>query len=71
MLPLLFWHGSALPSGMMWWRLAGLGMLQMGMPYWLFARGLRTTPGHIASLITLLEPLLLPVLDPPRPQRLT
>ena len=61
MLPLLLWHGSELPSGKMWWWLAGLGMLQMGMPYWLFARGLRTTPGHIASLITLLEPLLLPV----------
>jgi DME family drug/metabolite transporter len=61
MLPLLLWNGSALPAGRMWWWLAGLGMLQMGMPYWLFARGLRTTPGHIASLITLLEPLLLPI----------
>lgn len=61
MLPLLLWHESALPSGKMWWWLAGLGMLQMGMPYWLFAQGLRTTPGHIASLITLLEPLLLPI----------
>jgi len=36
-------------------------MLQMGLPYLLFARGLKTTPSHLASLITLLEPVLLPV----------
>ncbi len=61
MWPLVIQSGLPLPSGRMWWLLAGLGMLQMGMPYWLFARGLRTTPGHVASLITLLEPVLLPL----------
>ena len=60
-LPIVWWSGVALPSGSMWFLLAGIGMLQMGLPYFLFARGLKTTPSHIASLITLLEPVLLPI----------
>ena len=36
-------------------------MLQMGIPYLLFARGLRTLPGHEASGIVLLEPILMPL----------
>ncbi|MCY2984710.1 MAG: DMT family transporter [Planctomycetota bacterium] len=61
MLPIVWWSGVSFPSGSMWFLLAGIGMLQMGLPYLLFARGLRTTPSHLASLITLLEPVLLPV----------
>ncbi len=61
MLPIVYWSGIAMPTGSMWLLLAGIGMLQMGFPYFLFARALRTTPSHIASLITLLEPILLPV----------
>ena len=61
MLPLVWWSGVSLPSGSLWLLLAGFGMLQMGLPYLLFARGLRTTPSHLASLLTLLEPVLLPV----------
>lgn len=49
------------PSGVQWVLLAGFGMLQMGLPYVLFARGLRTLPGHQASGIGLLEPLLAPL----------
>jgi drug/metabolite transporter (DMT)-like permease len=49
------------PQGKQWLLLAGFGMLQMGLPYVLFARGLKTTPGHEASGIGLLEPVLLPV----------
>ena len=41
--------------------LAAFGILQMGLPYWFFARGLRTISGHEASLLVLLEPLLVPV----------
>jgi drug/metabolite transporter (DMT)-like permease len=41
--------------------LAGFGVLQMGLPYVLFARGLKMTPSHEASGIGLLEPVLLPV----------
>ncbi len=61
MLPIVWWSGVSLPTGSMWLLLAGIGMFQMGLPYLLFARGLRTTPSHLASLITLLEPVLLPV----------
>ena len=33
----------------------------MGLPYLLFARGLRHIPGHEAAGLSLLEPLLVPV----------
>jgi drug/metabolite transporter (DMT)-like permease len=49
------------PSGVQWFLLAGLGMLQMGLPYILFARGLKHIPGHEATGIGLVEPLLVPV----------
>lgn len=61
MLPLIWVSGVAMPSGWLWLLLAGIGMLQMGLPYLLFASGLKTTPSHLASLITLLEPVLMPV----------
>ncbi len=41
--------------------LAAFGVFQMGLPYVLFARGVQHVPGHQASLIVLLEPLLVPV----------
>lgn len=41
--------------------LALFGIFQMSLPYVLFARGLRTTPGPEASLLTLIEPVLVPV----------
>ncbi len=41
--------------------LAAFGVFQMGIPYVLFSRGLRSLPGHEASCITLLEPFLLPL----------
>jgi drug/metabolite transporter (DMT)-like permease len=41
--------------------LAFFGVVQMSLPYILFARGLRTTGAAEAALLTLLEPLLLPV----------
>lgn len=37
------------------------GTFQMALPYWLFARGLRTVGPQEAGIITLLEPLLNPV----------
>lgn len=49
------------PSGWQWAFVAGLGILQMGLPYLLFAKGLRSVPSHEASGITLLEPILVPV----------
>jgi drug/metabolite transporter, DME family len=41
--------------------LTAFGMFQMGLPYLLFARGLRHVTGHEASGIVLLEPVLVPV----------
>jgi len=53
--------GEHWPSGWLWLLLAGFGILQMGLPYVLFARGLKTIPGHEAAGIGLLEPLLVPI----------
>jgi drug/metabolite transporter (DMT)-like permease len=49
------------PRGNQWFFLAGLGILQMGIPYVLFARGLQQITSHEASGIGLLEPVLVPV----------
>ena len=68
LLPYLFeWDGSSpalneyWPQGIQWPLLAGFGILQMGLPYVLFARCLKTIPGHQASGIGLVEPLLMPL----------
>jgi DME family drug/metabolite transporter len=53
--------GKYWPSGITWLYLAGFGILQMGLPYVLFARSLKTIPGHEASGIGLVEPLLVPI----------
>jgi len=37
------------------------GSLQMAVPYWLFARGLRSVTAQEAGIITLLEPVLNPI----------
>src|SRR5207253_1674002 len=37
------------------------GAIQLGLPYWLMARGLRTVSAPEAGVITLLEPILNPV----------
>lgn len=37
------------------------GVFQMSIPYVLFARGLKTTPSPEASVLTLMEPILVPV----------
>jgi len=49
------------PAGIQWPLLIGLGVVQMGIPYVLFARGLKSIPGHEATGIGLMEPLLVPV----------
>ncbi len=49
------------PDGKQLVLLAGFGMLQMGLPYLLFARGLQSISGHEAAGIALLEPLLVPL----------
>jgi DME family drug/metabolite transporter len=49
------------PGGIQWLYLAGFGALQMGLPYLLFARGVRHVSGHEASGLALVEPILVPV----------
>ena len=49
------------PVGSQWIFLVGFGMFQIGLPYVIFARGLRSVTGHESSFLALLEPLLVPV----------
>ena len=55
------WRSRVVPSGLQITWLAAFGILQMGLPYVLFARAVRHLPGHQASFIVLLEPILVPV----------
>ena len=49
------------PQGIQWLLLAIFGMLQMGLPYLFFARGLQSLSTHEAAGIVLLEPVLVPL----------
>ncbi|MGD9636340.1 MAG: DMT family transporter [Pirellulales bacterium] len=53
--------GAHFPHGIQWPLLAAFGLVQMGLPYVLFARGLQRIPGHEATGIGLVEPILLPI----------
>jgi drug/metabolite transporter (DMT)-like permease len=41
--------------------LAWLGIVQMGLAYWVFIRGVRTVPAATASVLALIEPVLNPL----------
>lgn len=56
-----FWQSQIFPSGNQWFYLCGFGMIQMGIPYVLFARGVNHVTSHEASGLALLEPVLVPV----------
>lgn len=43
------------------WVVAAMGVFQLGIPYWLFAKGLQKIPLQEASLIVLIEPVLNPL----------
>ena len=58
--PYIVWK-SAVPSGQQLMWLAGFGSLQIGIPYVIFSQGLRRITGHEASVLALLEPILVPV----------
>ncbi len=49
------------PTGLQYLVLVLFGACQMGLAYWLMARGLRVVPPQEAGTLTLLEPLLNPV----------
>lgn len=59
--PTAFMDWVSLPRLPQFAVLAAGGVLQMGVPYWLFTRSLRSMSAQEAALITLLEPLLNPV----------
>jgi drug/metabolite transporter (DMT)-like permease len=61
LLPLVFRNNAPLPDGMQWLFLAGFGILQMAVPYVLFAYALKRIAGHEATGIGLIEPLLVPL----------
>jgi drug/metabolite transporter (DMT)-like permease len=60
LLPYILYQGIWPTVGQLFF-LCAFGMLQMGFPYWLFARGIRGVAGHEASGLVLLEPLLVPL----------
>ncbi|MFP6701760.1 MAG: DMT family transporter [Planctomycetaceae bacterium] len=59
LLPWLAWHPPEL-SLQQWTLLAAFGVVQMAVPYLLFARGVKSVPVQEAALIVLLEPVLTP-----------
>src|SRR5205823_5815380 len=59
LLPLIW--GQTLPTWEQYIVLFLFGSVQMGLAYWLVARGLRVVSPQEAGAITLLEPLLNPV----------
>jgi drug/metabolite transporter (DMT)-like permease len=61
LLPFMLGHTQYMPTLTQTAFLAAFGMLQMGLPYLLFARAVRVLPGHEAAGIVLLEPLLMPL----------
>lgn len=58
--PVVAWMGIW-PTASQCGLLAMFGMLQMGLPYVLFAVAIRSVPSAQASALLLLEPLLLPI----------
>lgn len=59
LLPVAFAFPMPSPAQLAW--LALFGCVQLALPYWLMARGLRHVPPLEAGLITLLEPVLNPL----------
>jgi drug/metabolite transporter, DME family len=55
-----WWKWITTPTWKQLLFLAFFGVVQMGLPYWFFAKGLRTVGPQEAGTITLLEPLLNP-----------
>jgi drug/metabolite transporter (DMT)-like permease len=61
LVPVLWWLAPEQPTLPQLVVLFLFGAVQMGLPYWLMARGLRAVSPQEAGTITLLEPLLNPV----------
>lgn len=59
--PSRWWAWITWPSANQLWFLAFFGVVQMGIPYWLFTRSLKSVSPQEAGIITLLEPVLNPL----------
>lgn len=59
-LPVVLTQG-VMPTPLQFGFVAAFGMFQMGVPYVLFARGVKHIGGHEASGIGLIEPVLVPI----------
>jgi DME family drug/metabolite transporter len=55
------WASGHTPSGTQFAVLAAFGFVQMGVPYLMFARGVRHISAQEAAMIVLAEPLLMPL----------
>ncbi len=60
-LPVVLIAGGLIVAPSVWFWLVFMGVVQFGIPYYLFSLGLARVPAHQAALITLLEPVLNPV----------
>lgn len=61
LLPIALRSDTPFPHGAQWLFLIAFGMLQMALPYVLFAYSLKRIAGHEATAIGLIEPLLVPL----------
>ncbi len=59
--PSVITNEATWPAGSQWIYLALFGVFQMGLPYVLFAKGLKSISSHEASGLSLLEPILVPL----------
>ena len=61
LLPAAVLMGSLMVSGRAWILLLLLGVVQFGLPYYLFTVALTRVPAYQAALLTLAEPVLVPI----------
>lgn len=60
-LPIVLLSGDLGITARSAWLLLIMGVVQIGIPYCLFAQGLARVPAHQAALVILLEPVLVPL----------
>lgn len=59
--PVVWFTGGFLVSGRECALLVIMGVVQLGLPYYLYSLGLARVPAYQAAVVTLLEPVLVPV----------
>ncbi len=61
MLPFVLLQGGLMVSPRAWILLTLMGVVQFGVPYYLYTLGLKRVPAYQAAFITMVEPVLVPV----------